>query len=106
MKMIENYMKGQNQEVLAAINEVIAGIDKHESMSAEREQHLQTVLNKNSTEIGKVRGDVGILLDRDQEVFVMTEEELLQEMPSNEVTDTEEIPSQEPDAQLEDGSEE
>lgn len=65
MKMIENYMKGQNQEVLAAINEVIAGIDKHESMSAEREQHLQTVLNKNSTEIGKVRGDVGILLDRD-----------------------------------------
>lgn len=36
----------------------------------------------------------------------MTEEELLQEMPSNEVTDTEEIPSQEPDAQPEDGSEE
>ena len=65
MKMIENYMKGQNQELLAALGDVRSDIDKHESMSAEREQHLQTVLNRNSSEIGKVRGDIGVLLDRD-----------------------------------------
>lgn len=36
----------------------------HDEMSAERMQHLQTVLNTNNREISKIRGEVGILLDR------------------------------------------
>lgn len=58
MKMIENYSKSQNKDLLAAM-------DNHENLSAERIAHIQTALNKNVAEIGKVRGDVGILLDRD-----------------------------------------
>lgn len=58
MKMIENYSKSQNKDLLATM-------DNHENLSAERIAHIQTVLNKNAAEIGKVRGDVGILLDRD-----------------------------------------
>lgn len=58
MKMIENYSKSQNKDLLAAM-------DNHENLSAERIAHIQTVLNKNAAEIVKVRGDVAILLDRD-----------------------------------------
>lgn len=39
-------------------------IEKHEDMSAERMERMQAVLDDNKNEIGKLRGDVGILLDR------------------------------------------
>lgn len=57
MKMTESYLKAQKTEIIKAM-------DNHEELSAERISHLQTVLNRNGEQIGKIRGDVGILLDR------------------------------------------
>ena len=45
-------------------NESNRAIEHHESMSAERIDRMREVIDGNRAEIGKLRGDVGILLDR------------------------------------------
>lgn len=57
-KVIHEYIKDKEDRYIAAL-------DAHEKMSAEREQHLQTVLNKNSDKIDGINSKVEILLDRD-----------------------------------------
>ena len=42
----------------------LGALDKHEELSKERIEHIQTVVNQCRDEVGKVRGEIGILLDR------------------------------------------
>lgn len=57
ISMIKTFVEDRDEKVLSAV-------DHHELMSEERIAHLQKVLDRNSSEIGKLRGDTGILLDR------------------------------------------
>lgn len=41
-----------------------SAVERHEDMSAERMERIQIVLDDSKNELGKLRGDVGILLDR------------------------------------------
>lgn len=42
----------------------LGALDKHEELSKERIEHIQIVVNQCRDEVSKVRGEVGILLDR------------------------------------------
>ena len=42
----------------------LSSLDKHEELSKERIDHIQTVVNQCRDEVSKVRGEIGILLDR------------------------------------------
>lgn len=58
IKGIQDFIRNNENKYLAAIS-------SHEKMSAEREQHLQTVLNRNSDGIQSINSKMEILLDRD-----------------------------------------
>lgn len=57
MKITTEYIKDTESRYLARL-------ETHEGLSEERMTRLQAVLNRNAQEIGKIRGDIGILLDR------------------------------------------
>lgn len=58
-------IKGFQEFIHNTENKYLAALSAHEEMSAEREQHLQTVLNKNSDKIDGINSKVEVLLDRD-----------------------------------------
>lgn len=57
MKMLQAYME-------RATSERNAALAQHEQLSAERYEHLEATTSKIAGEMGKVRGDLGILKDR------------------------------------------
>lgn len=57
ISMMQRFMEDRD-------NESNRAIEHHEAMSAERIDRMREVIDGNRTEIGKLRGDVGILLDR------------------------------------------
>lgn len=46
-------------------NRYLASLEAHEKMSAEREKHLQTVINRNNEGITTINSKMNVLLDRD-----------------------------------------
>ena len=57
ISMMQRFMENRD-------NESNRAIEHHEAMSAERIDRMREVIDGNREEIGKLRGDVGILLDR------------------------------------------
>lgn len=43
---------------------IVEQINTHEQLSRERIDHIQTVVNQCRDEIGKARGDIGVVMDR------------------------------------------
>lgn len=57
MSMIKRFVEDAEQRQCAAV-------ERHEQLSAERFGRMQSAIDRNGAELGKVCGDVGILLDR------------------------------------------